>query len=83
MSSKKQPIPETGEGYITRKYIEYRKLLDEALDAKALSSPTLNEGVEPIPNGGFQSVIKVNFVIQEWKLHEYRESQKHSSERVQ
>ncbi len=72
MSIAKKSPGESGPEYIARKYIEYRKKLDDALEAGALSSPILSEVVEPTKDGGFTSVIRISFTILEYKLHQFK-----------
>ena len=69
----KKPPGETGPDYIARKYLEYRKLLDDALEAGALSSPLKTEAVESDGKGGFTSVIKLSFTIMEFRLHQFKQ----------
>ena len=68
----KNPPGESGPDFIARKYLEYRRLLDEALEAGALASPNKSESVEPDGKGGFASVINIKFSIMEFKLHQFK-----------
>ncbi len=63
---------ETAQAFITRKYTQYQKVLDEALEAGALSIPTMSDSVQTTRDGGFTSIIKIEFIILEAKLHEYQ-----------
>ncbi len=65
---------ETAQAFISRKYAQYQKVLDEALDAGALSIPTMSDSVQTTRDGGFTSIIKIEFIILEAKLHEFKKS---------
>jgi len=59
--------------FITRKYLDYRKLLDEALEAGALLTPSMAESMsQDAKTGGMMSTIKITFVISELSLHDFR-----------
>jgi len=74
--SAKKPITETSIDFITRKYLEYRQILDEALEAGALMTPTKTEQMSKDLKGGMMSTIQITFTISELSLHDFRQRKK-------
>lgn len=69
------PNIEDSKAFITRKCMDYRKIVDEALEAGAMGIPKLEEAAVPSPTG-FSSQIRITFVISELALYNYRQKKK-------